>query len=243
VRDDEERDDRDAPTSALLRRARELEARAHAGGARRLRDGLDDVGWLARGLRRLHRLVVETGSVLAEVARYTGPLWWIVRGTARVLGRGAFRASHVEVAPAVFELSPRKTARSLVVLLALPVVTYAVYNATTRHAGVFLINDKHLVSGETDEYQMGGCWQREPSQTACPRGEGVIVLIRPAWIPATGIFSATYDEEVGVVPLQGRCELGTYGVYLRPPWLPFLRGALKPVAIRIGRCEGVGGGG
>jgi len=234
--------DDDDRTDALLRRARELEARTRASGAGRLRDGLDDIGWLARGLRRLRRFVVETGSVLAEVARYTGPLWWIVRGAARAGGRLAFRASHVEVAPDVFELSPRKAARSVLVLLALPVAVYVVYNATTRHQGVFLINDKHLVSGETDEYQMGGCWQREPSQAACKRGEGEIVLIRPTWIPATGIFSATYDEEVGVVPLQGRCELGTYGIYLRTPWLPFLRGALKPIAIEIGRCEGVGGG-
>jgi hypothetical protein len=76
-------------------------------------------------------------------------------------------------------------------------------------------------------------------RTSCEKGEGVIVLIRPAWIPATGIFSATYDEDVGLVPLQGKCELGTYGIYLRLPWMPFLRGALKPVAIEIGQCEGI----
>ena len=67
------------------------------------------------------------------------------------------------------------------------------------------------------------------------------MLIRPTWIPQTGIFSVTYDEDVGVVPFQGECELRTYGIYLRLPWMPFLRGVLKPVAIGIGQCQGVGG--
>lgn len=239
--------DDDADRSAeLLRRARELEARTRSdatrgGTSRTVRDALDDLGWLARTVRRLRRFTVETGTLLVEVLRYTGPLWWIVRGVGLGVGRVAFHASHVRVAPDVYELSPKKTARSLMLAVALPVLAYVAYNASTRHRGVFLINDKHLVSGETDEYQMGGCWQREPTQTACHRGEGVIVLIRPTWIPQTGIFSVTYDEDVGVVPLQGRCELATYGIYLRLPWLPFLRGALKPIAVGIGRCEGITG--
>lgn len=240
--------DGDDRTEELLRRARELEARTRTddgpvsrSGAERLRDGLDDVSWLASGVRRLRRLVVESGSVLAELARYTGPVWWIVRRMSLAVGRVAFRASHVRVGADTFELSPKKAARSLATLVAAPLVAYAVYNATTRHEGLFLINDKHLVSGDTDEYQMGGCWQQHPAQSACHRGEGVIVLIRPTWIPGTGIFSVTYDEDVGVVPLQGRCELGTYGIYLRLPWMPLLRGALKPVAIAIGRCESMAG--
>lgn len=180
--------------------------------------------------------------MLDQTLRWTGPFWWVLRRLGRGAGLLAHRASHVRTAEGAFELSPRKAARSLVALFVAPMLAYLVYNLATRHEGVFLINDKHLVSGETDEYQMGGCWQRTPAQTSCPRGEGEIVLIRPAWIPQTGIFSITYDEDVGVVPLQGRCELETYGVYLRTPWMPLLRGTLKPVAIAIGKCEGPGQG-
>jgi hypothetical protein len=233
----------------LLRRAADLEARARERPARAqiepgrdsLREGLEDVTWLARGIRRAARLGRETGVVLAQILRWTGPLWWVLRGLGAAVGFVAYRASHVRTSAGDYELSPRKAARSLMVLCAAPVVLYTVYNLSTRHSGVFLINDKHLVSGETDEYQMGGCWQRRPEQTSCERGEGEIVLIRPAWIPATGIFSVTYDEDVGVVPLQGKCELVTYGIYLRTPWLPFLRGALKPIAIEIGKCDGIAG--
>ena len=234
----------------LLRRAAELEARAQPpreapevdGALGRLREGLEDVTWLARGIRRLRRIAHETAQVLVEVARWTGPLWWILRRLGAGAGFVAHRATHVRVADGSFELSPRKAARSLIALAAFPVAVYAVYNLSTRHRGVFLINDKHLVSGETDEYQIGGCWQRDPAQSSCEKGEGEIVLIRPAWIPATGIFSVTYDEDVGVVPLQGKCHLGTYGIYLRTPWLPFLRGALKPIAIEIGKCDGLAAG-
>jgi hypothetical protein len=234
-----------------LRRARELEARAaeraseaEARAARsppsRLGDSLEDVAWLAGAVRRVRRAVVEGAEVLDRTLRWTGPIWWVLRRLGRGAGILAHRASHVRTEPDAFEFSPRKAARSLIALFVAPMVAYAAYNLATRHAGVFLINDKHLVSGETDEYQMGGCWQRTPDQTSCARGDGEIVLIRPAWIPQTGIFSITYDEDVGVVPLQGRCELETYGIYLRTPWVPLLRGALKPVAIGIGKCEGPG---
>lgn len=233
----------------LLRRAGEIEARSRerrtgpAPGAPRseLREGLADVAWLAGGVRRLRRQLQETGRVLARIARWTGPLWWISRGLWSALRFVAHRASHVRTVEGSFELSPRKAGRSVLLLVLAPVLLYVVYNLSTRHTGVFLINDKHLVSGETDEYQMGGCWQRRSGQTSCERGEGEIVLIRPAWIPATGIFSITYDEDVGVVPLQGRCQLVTYGIYLRTPWLPLLRGALKPIAIEIGQCDGLAG--
>ncbi len=235
----------------LLRRARELEARASARVAeararaalpRGLREGLEDVTWLAGWIRSVRRTCAEGAQVLGQILRWTGPLHWIVRAVWSASSFVAHRASHVRVGADVFEFSPRKTARSLVALLATPLLAYSAYNATTRHSGVFLINDKHLVSGATDEYQMGGCWQRVAGQTSCEKGEGVIVLIRPVWVPQTGIFSVTYDEDVGVVPFQGRCELRTYGIYLRLPWMPFLRGALKPVAIGIGHCQGVGGG-
>jgi hypothetical protein len=237
----------------LLRRARELEARtaervaeaekrATRSRAAELRDGLADVGWLAGGIRRVRLLLAEGWEVLDQILRWTGPLRWILRGAWSGAAFVAHRASHVRVGADVFHFSPRKTARSVLALLVAPLVLYAVYNATTRRSGVFLINDKHLVSGETDEYQMGGCWQRIAGQSSCEKGEGVIVLIRPAWIPQTGIFSVTYDEDVGVVPLQGRCELQTYGIYLRTPWMPLLRGALKPIAIGIGQCEGLAGG-
>jgi hypothetical protein len=234
----------------LLRRARELEARAGEAktaaeesaarsGGERSGYGVDDLAWLARAIRRVRQIFAEAKQVLEQVARYTGPLRPVGRGLWRATKFAAHRSSHVRRAEGTFEFSPRKTARSLLALAAAPVLLYSVYNATTRHGGVFLINDKHLVSGDTDEYQMGGCWQTMVGRRSCEKGEGVIVLIRPAWIPGTGIFSATYDEDVGLIPLQGKCELRTYGIYLRLPWMPFLRGALKPVAIGIGQCEGI----
>jgi hypothetical protein len=240
-------------TEELLRRARELETRAAEGASERearaarsstarLRDGLEEITWLAGAIRRVRRACVEGAQVVDQVLRWTGPLWWTVKRLGRGTGFVAHRASHVRVAAGAFEFSPRKTARSLVLLLLTPLVLYTIYNATTRHSGIFLINDKHLISGDTDEYQVGGCWQRAGGQSTCEQGEGVIVLIRPTWIPQTGIFSVTYDEDVGVVPLQGRCDLRTYGIYLRTPWMPLLRGALKPVAIGIGQCEGLAGG-
>jgi hypothetical protein len=237
----------------LLRRARELETRTAAGAdaaethaarsrAAGLRSSLEEIGWLAGAIRRVRRAVVEGAQVLDQIMRWTGPLWWIVRrvwwGTTFV----AHRASHVRVDANVFEFSPRKTARSVGWMLVTPLIVYAVHTATTRHSGVFLITDKHLVSGDTAEYQMGGCWERVAGQSSCGKGDGEIVLIRPAWIPQTGIFSVTYDEDVGVIPLQGKCELRTYGIYLRTPWMPLLRGALKPVAIAIGQCEGLAAG-
>jgi NAD(P)-dependent dehydrogenase (short-subunit alcohol dehydrogenase family) len=238
----------------LLRRAQRLEERAgkevaavdrrsSRRRAERLGDTLEEVAWLARGVRRVRVIAAESRQVLAQLARYTGPLAVIVRALASAAAFVAHRASHVKVGDDVFEFSPKKAARSVVALVLLPVLAYVVYNLATRHSGVFLINDKHLVSGETDEYQIGGCWQVTPEQRACEKGQGVIVLIRPAWIPDMGIFSVTYDDDVGVVPLQGRCHLGTYGIYLRVPWLPFLRGALKPIAIEIGRCDGIASSG
>lgn len=237
--------DQSERSEELLRRARELEARA---GARKTEQGtatqaVEGLAWIGRTIRRIRQIFAEAAQVLEQIARYAGPL----RPVGRVLWRAtkftAHRASHVRNAAGEFEFSPRKVARSLIAIVVLPVVVYVVYNLTTRQSGLFIINDKHLVSGETDEYQMGGCWQRRPGQTSCDRGEGVIVLIRPAWIPDTGIFSVTYDEDVGLVPLQGKCELETYGIYLRMPWMPFLRGALKPVAIAIGQCHGIAAAG
>jgi hypothetical protein len=229
----------------LLRRARELEARAGErrstarSGGEGPRPGLDELAWLARVIRRCREIFTEVGQVLEQVARYTGPLRPVGRGLWRATKFTAHRASHVRGAEGAFEFSPRKTARSLLALAAAPMLIYSAYNLATRHGGVFLINDKHLVSGDTDEYQVGGCWQKTVGRTSCEKGEGVIVLIRPTWIPGTGIFSATYDEDVGLVPLQGKCELRTYGIYLRLPWMPLLRGVLKPVAIGIGQCEGI----
>lgn len=233
----------------LRRRARELEARAGERGLpteeRRAaaRQGLEGLAWIGRTIGRIRQIFGETREVLEQVARYTGPLRPVGRGLWRAMKFVAHRASHVRSADGAFEFSPRKVARSLMAVAAMPMLMYSVYNATTRHSGQFLINDKHLVSGETDEYQMGGCWQLVAGQNSCGKGEGVIVLIRPTWIPRTGIFSATYDEDVGLVPLQGKCELTTYGIYLRLPWMPFLRGALKPVAIAVGKCEGIASAG
>ncbi len=237
-------------TDELLRRARRIEkdadqevaaseTRAARNRTEGLRHGLEDVAWLASGIRRARRFMGEGRKVLTQMGRYTGPFATVAAALWRTFAFVAHRASHIRVAENEFDFSPKKTARSLLICLAIPCAAYIVYNLSTRHEGVFLINDKHLVSEESDEYQMGGCWRKTPTHSSCEKGEGVIVLIRPAWIPSTGIFSATYDEDVGVVPLQGKCELETYGIYLRMPWMPFLRGALKPIAIGVGQCDGI----
>jgi hypothetical protein len=102
--------------------------------------------------------------------------------------------------------------------------------------GDFIINNYHLVDGESDVYQIGGCMRTSPDQITCDHHNAEIVLVRPAWMPGMGLNPFSFDEDAGQIPIQGECRIGMYGWYLRGPSLT--RGLLKPVAYSVSECRG-----
>ena len=134
--------------------------------------------------------------------------------------------------------APKRFLKSMGIAFLIYVVVIMFYVFGTRREGVFLINNYHLIDGESDVYQAGGCMKHASDQTVCPEGEGEIVLIRPSWVPPMGLNPLDYDEDVGQIPIQGECFLGVYGWYLRGPSLT--RGLLKPVVYEVQQCRGIG---
>ena len=137
----------------------------------------------------------------------------------------------------LLEFSGKRLVRSLGYTFLIYVLILVLYVFGTRREGVFLISNYHLVNGESDVYQAGGCMKRSSTQSTCEQGEAEIVLIRPSWIPGMGLNPLYYDEQVGQIPIQGECYLGVYGWYLRGPALT--RGLLKPVAYHVEKCRGI----
>jgi len=231
----------------LLERARRLEERAadSAGDApKRIRQPRqpedDDIAWIWRKVRSLLRLLREIGKVFSKLIQFSGPL----RPVFRFFGRGIKRiflfltcARDDTGVRSIETFSAQRLFRSAGIIILVYVVLLVGYVYGTRREGIFLINNFHLIDGESDVYQVGGCMKRSSTQVSCDEGEAEIVLIRPAWIPGMGINAFAYDEDVGQIPIQGECNIGMYGWYLRGPKLT--RGLLKPVAYRIDRCTAV----